>query len=53
VFSLIRSQPVFQVRPRVHVHGVAALRPMLNGYEEEIVRQALLQSGAAQVTFAA
>lgn len=51
VISLMQSPHVFKLRPYVRVHGIASLRPLLNGYEEEIVRQALLQSGAARVVF--
>jgi hypothetical protein len=53
VISLMQSAHVFKLRPYVRVHGVASLRPLLNGYEQEIVRQALLQSGAARVVFSA
>ena len=51
LLSLLQERNVFKLRPWVRVHGVAALRPLLNGYEQEVIRQALLRSGAANVEF--
>jgi hypothetical protein len=51
VISVMQRTRLFTMRPYVRVHGATSLRPLLNGYEEEIVRQALLQSGAAKVVF--
>lgn len=53
VFKVMQDRSLFRIRPWVRVRGVAALRPLLNGYEEEVVRHALLQSGAVNVEFVA
>ena len=52
LLSRLQERNVFKLRPWVRVHGVAALRPLLHGYEEEVIHQALLRSGAANVEFA-
>jgi len=51
VLALTMTGHLFRVRPTVRVRGVGALRGLMNGYEEQVVRDALLRAGAARVEF--
>ena len=53
VMAVTMESTLFKLRPLVQVRGAALLRPLLHGYEEELIRHALLQAGAAKVVFAA
>ena len=44
---------MFALRPHVRVYGAASFRPLLNGREEQFVRDALVHAGASKVEFAA
>ena len=43
---------VFILRPSVRVHGASVLRPLLDGYEQQFLRDALVHAGATAVEFA-
>ncbi len=43
---------IFMLRPRVRVRGAASFRALLDGREEQFVRDALLHAGASKVEFA-
>jgi hypothetical protein len=42
-----------KLRPHVRVYGADSLRSLLNGLEQQFVRDALLHAGASKVEFAA
>jgi hypothetical protein len=53
LMRVAQKAAVITLRPHVRVHGAASLRSLLNGREEQFVRDALLHAGAAKVEFAA
>jgi hypothetical protein len=53
LFALVQGDGLFRIRPRVRVHGIAALRPLLDECAEDLIRDALVHAGAAKVEFAA
>jgi hypothetical protein len=52
LFRAAQKGAVFAIRPNVRVHGVAVVRPLFSGREQQFLLDALVHAGATKVEFA-